>query len=400
VTPAPDHRTTEPDLDAVSDTGTLAAGAVLSTVAIATFLLMPQFIEAAVADLHFSEQQVGILSSLVEIGTTVAAVGATFWIRRSSWQMAATLSLIGLMAANAASLVVHGYAPLLILQGIVGFCGGSLYSLSLTVLSDTPRPDRGFAFAIGAQTIYQIFGLIGGPFLLHHGGFNAMLWLFIALSACGLPLLRWIPAHGRHHAAAASAGGLLTGPVLLALVGCFLFYVNIGAYWTYIERIGTTAGLGLSAISNGLAFSNAASLAGVFLASWLGSRRGFLMPIWVSAVAILISLVLLTGHLQLPAYVLSAVIYGIAWNLSMAFQYSTVNVVDRSRCGVALTPAFHNAGGAVGPAIAALFVTEHDHVGVLWVCTVTASVSVVCFWLALRLHARPHTALVPIEHSS
>jgi predicted MFS family arabinose efflux permease len=247
--------------------------------------------------------------------------------------------------------------------------------------------------------MYQVFGLIAGPFLIHHGGVNAMLTLFIALCILGLLFVRFVPADGRIQTAVPSGGGLLSRPVLLALAGCFLFYVNIGAYWTYIERIGSAAGIGLTAISNGLAFSTVASMAGVLLASWLGGRRGFLLPIAWSAIAVVLAVVLLLGKLQLTAYVVSAVVYGIAWNVSMTYQYSTVNLVDRSRRGVALAPAFHNAGGAVGPAIAALFVTASDHSGVLWLVSVSVLASLTCFVIALRLHARaaalPLRVLVP-----
>jgi predicted MFS family arabinose efflux permease len=141
-------------------------------------------------------------------------------------------------------------------------------------------------------------------------------------------------------------------------------------------------------VSNGLAFGTAASMAGVWLASWLGDRRGLLMPIAASAAVIILSVALLTGNLQLPAYAVSAVLYGIAWNVSMTYQYSAVNAVDLSRRGVALAPAFHNAGGAVGPAIAALTVTETDHTGVLWLVSASVLASLVCFLLALRLYAR------------
>jgi predicted MFS family arabinose efflux permease len=363
----------------------MVAGVTFSFVAIATFLLMPTFIEAAVADLKYTEQQVGMLSSVLSLGMTLAAVVSTTWIRRSSWRLVASIALIGLLVANGGGMLVHQLVPFIALQGIAGFCGGSLYSLSLTILSDCRRPDRYFAYAIGAQTVYQIGGLVAGPFLIGYGGVNAVLALFGALCVLALPFVKLVPAHGRTHSVAAPGTGLLSLPVLLALAGCFLFYVNIGAYWTYIERIGIAAGIGVGAISNGLAFGTAASMAGVFLASWLGARRGYLMPIVASAVAIVIAIVMLTGNLQLTAYIVSNVIYGIAWNVSMTYQYSAVNIVDGSRRGVALAPAFHNAGGSAGPAMAALVVTASDHGAVLWLVVVSVLASTVCFLAALRL---------------
>jgi len=388
LTQGPEISVPEPGRSVSDDTRAMVAGVALSVVGIATFLLMPQFVEATVVDLRYTEQQVGLLSSVVMVGFTLAAVAASMWIRRGSWRVVASIAIIGLLTANGVSMVVHAFAPFIALQGVVGFCGGSLYSLSLTVLSDGRRSHRYFAYSIGAQTIYQVFGLAAGPFLMEHGGVNAVLTLFVGLCVLGLLLVRFVPVHGRIQAIAVPGAGLLSRPVLFALAGCFLFYINIGAYWTYIERIGRTAGLGLTAISNGLAFAAAASMAGVLLASWLGVRRGIFMPIAVSAVAIVLAILLLTGDLHVAAYVVSAVVYGIAWNVSITYQYSTVNVVDPSRRGVALAPALHNAGGAVGPAVAALVVTETDHSGVLWLASVSTLVSLVCFLISLRLQER------------
>jgi predicted MFS family arabinose efflux permease len=383
----------------------MLAGVCLSVVGFATFLLMPQFIEAAVADLGYSEQQVGNLSAVVSVGSTLAAIAAVIWIRRSSWRLAGALALAGLLVSNVLSMFVHEFAGFIALQGIAGFCGGSIYSLSLTVLSDGRHPQRYFAYAIGAQTTYQIVGLAAGPALIHHGGVNAILGVFTGLGVLGLVLLGGVPTHGRTAAAlprarspgrASAHGSLLSPPVLLALAGCFLYYVNVGAYWTYIERIGVTAGLGLSEISNGLAFGTAASMLGVLLASWLGERRGYVVPIAWSAVGVVLAVVLLTGHLRLTAYVISAVLYGIVWNVSMTYQYSAVNVVDGTRRGVALAPAFHDAGGAVGPALAALAVTERDHSSVLWIVILSVLGSWACFALALRLHARSASGSVAV----
>ena len=177
---------------------------------------------------------------------------------------------------------------------------------------------------------------------------------------------------------------------LLALVGCFLFYVNIGAFWTYVERIGSAAGLGLDAVSNGVAFATLTSLAGVVFASWLGVRRGYVSPIAASAVVIVLAAAMLAGRPSLVMFVAANIIYSIAWNVSMTYQYSVVNAVDESRRGVALAPSFHSAGGAAGPAVAALFVTATDHDGALWLVGGSVLASVACFVLALRLHGPAH----------
>ena len=118
----------------IDDTRAIVAGVALSTVAIATFLLMPQFVEAAVADLRYTEQQVGILSSVVMVGSTLAALAASLWIRRSSWRLVASITLIGLLVANAASMFLHG-PPFV--HRIAG-CGRLLRGLIVFVVADDP----------------------------------------------------------------------------------------------------------------------------------------------------------------------------------------------------------------------------------------------------------------------
>ena len=385
-------RLAAPTPGAAQDRLACVAGVLLSTVGLATFLLMPAFVEAIATDLHYNEQQVGIVSAVVSLGNTFSSLLAPLWIRRYSWRIATLVTVSGLLVGNVGAMFIHGLVPFIVLQGLIGLCGGSLYSLSLTILSDCRHPDRYFAYAIGAQTLYEVAGLYAGPWMMHHGRAGAVLGLFAARALLGLLLVSCVPSHGHAHPDAhrsiPAGQGLMSAPVILALLGCFLFYTNVGALWTYVERIGTAAGNSLDAVSDGLAFATAASMGGVFIAAWLGGRRGYLLPIAVSAVATVVSVVMLAGRPGVTLFTVANVIYGIAWNLSMAYQYSAVNIVDRSRRGVALAPAFHGAGAAAGPAIAALFVTATNHTGVLWVAAVTVLVSLGFFQVAFRLHAQ------------
>ncbi len=165
----------------------MVAGVTLSFVGLATFLLMPTFVESKVSDL---------VSAVVSLGNTLASLVSPLWIRRLSWRLVTLVTVGGLLAGNVAALYIHALVPFIVLQGIAGLCGGSLYSLSLTVLSDCRHPHRYFAYAIGAQTMCQMAGLYAGPFLIRHGGVNALLGLFSGLCLIGLPLVRFVPADG------------------------------------------------------------------------------------------------------------------------------------------------------------------------------------------------------------
>ena len=363
---------------------TVAAAVGLSVVGSAAFLILPQLIEAAVTDLHFSDRQVGFLSSLLMLGSTASAVAATFWVRRLPWRRAAVSAALGLIGANLASFLCHSAWPFMFLQCLAGFFGGSLYSLSLTVLSDSRHADRHFGFAVAAQVTFQVVGLLIGPLLLRAGGMNALLMAFVLLNVLAVAVVPLLPERGARAAASGGAQRLWTGPTLLALAGCFLFFFNVGSYWTYIELIGTQAGLAPQVIADGLAVGVAFGIAGALLASWLGDRRGRLLPIGVGAALTVGAVAPLLAHFDVMTFIGSAIVYNFVWNLSLAFQYSTVNAVDLSGRGVAAAPAFHAAGAAAGPAVAAFIIAPGNFRPVIFLVVASVLLSYACFHLATR----------------
>lgn len=363
---------------------TVAAAVGLSVIGSAAFLILPQLIEAAVTDLHFSDRQAGFLSSLLMLGSTASAIAATFWVRRLPWRRAAVTAALGLIGANLASLLCHSAWPFMLLQCLAGFFGGSLYSLSLTVLSDSRHADRHFGFAVAAQVAFQVVGLLIGPALLRAGGMNAFLTAFVLLNVLAVAVVPLLPVRGAKAAASGGAARLWTGPTLLALGGCFLFFFNVGSYWTYIELIGTRAGLAPQVIADGLAIGVAFGIAGALLASWLGDRRGRLLPIGVGAALTVGAVAPLLAHFGVMTFVGSAIVYNFVWNLSLAFQYSTVNAVDLSGRGVAAAPAFHAAGAAAGPAVAAFIIAPDNFRPVIFLVVASVLLSYACFHLATR----------------
>ena len=348
----------------------------------ASFLVLPLLVDGAMQSLHYSDQQVGVLSSLVSVGVTVSAVVAGFWVRRVSWRLAASVALTGVLASAAVSMAFKNPWPFLTAQCLGGFFGGSLYSLALTVLADGSRPDRSFGFSVAAQVAFQVAGLLAGPSLLRFRGLDAVLGLFAALAITGLALVAALPPHGRVPDAAGATRRLLTLPVTFALAGCFLFFFNVNCYWTYIGPIGTAAGLSERTIANDLAVGVAVGIAGALLASWLGERHGRARPIGISALLIVAAVLMLPYASRSAAYLLSAGIYNFAWNLSLSFQYAAVNAVDDTGRGIAIAPAFHGGGAAAGPAVAAYLMRGSDYQVVYWLSSAAVLASFGAFALS------------------
>jgi MFS family permease len=363
----------------------LVAAIALSVIAMAAFLVLPLYVGAAARSLAFSEAQLGFLASCVTGGSALASVVMMLLVRRFPWRPMAALALLLLLVPMSLSLAVEDAGQFMFLQAIAALGGGASYSLALTALADRRHPDRAFGLSVAAQVAFQVVGMLALPSLVEQAGMRGLLAVFILMELAGLALVFWLPPSGKTLPPVV-AGTRVSGlPVWLALAGCFFFFFNVGVVWTYIERMAVLSGFDSQQIGNGLAIGVSLGIPGALLASWCGDRFGRIVPLALGAVGTVIAVVMLGGDMSFTSFVLAAALYNFVWNFSLAFQYAAVNAVDPGGRGVAAAPAFHGAGGAVGPSVAALFVTAASLQVVNLLAAFAVLSSLALFALALGL---------------
>ncbi len=371
--------------DELSHRRGLVAAIGLTVIAMAAFLVLPLYVGAAAQTLELSQQQLGFLAASVAAGSAISSVVMMFLVRRMPWRRLGTAALLLLLLPMIASLFVEDAAGFMALQGLAALGSGSTYSLALTALADSRHPDRAFGLSLAAQVAFQVAGMLLLPRLVSGAGLDGMLGVFIALELLGLFLVRWLPRAGKALPPAASKAAIINVPVLLALGGCFFFFFNVGAVWTYIERMAVLAGFESQQTGIGLAIGVFFGIPGALLASWCGDRFGRVGPLAVGAVGTLIALGLLNQAMPFATYVLAAALYNFVWNFSLAYQYAAVNAVDPGGRGVAAAPAFHGAGAAAGPALVALYVTQTSLVAVNIAAGIAVTLSLLLFVWAIGL---------------
>jgi MFS family permease len=371
----------------------LVAAIGLTVIAMAAFLVLPLYVGAAAQTLTLSQQQLGFLAASVAAGSAISSVVMMFLVRRMPWRRLGTAALLLLLLPMITSLLVEDAVGFMALQGLAALGSGSTYSLALTALADSRHPDRAFGLSLAAQVAFQVTGMLLLPWVVSGAGLDGMLGVFIALELIGLFLVRWLPSTGKVLPPAAVKVAIINVPVLLALGGCFFFFFNVGAVWTYIERMAVLAGFESQQTGIGLAIGVSFGIPGALLASWCGDRFGRVAPLTVGALGTVLALALLNQAMPFAAYVLAAALYNFVWNFSLAYQYAAVNAVDPGGRGVAAAPAFHGAGAAVGPALVALYVTQTSLVAVNIAAGIAVMLSLLLFVWAIGL-ASGRVALV------
>jgi predicted MFS family arabinose efflux permease len=372
------------DTRAVDRGSAVAAAVCISFVAVGAFLVLPLFVGAAADEFGLNESQLGFLASGIMSGSALSSVLAIFWIRRVDWRRAGYLSVGLLLGAHATSLVVDNVLVFTLCQVLAGLGGGAAYSLVLTSLSDNRHPDRCFGFSVAAQVSFQVVGLMVLPGVIEKTGLNGLLGILVVLEVIALLLLRYLPRTGEATSPASPGLALFKPRVLAALAACFFFFFNIGAVWTYVERMGVLAGFDAGTIGFSLAVGVAFGIPGALLASWCGERYGRLGPLGLGAAGTVVALVLLNEGMGKGEYLAALAVYNFVWNFSLAFQYAAVNAADASGRSVAAAPAFHGAGGAVGPGVVALFVSAESLIAVNILAAATVIVSFALFVASMQ----------------
>jgi predicted MFS family arabinose efflux permease len=361
------------------------AGLIL-TIGAETFNILPLLTAGAFDTLAFSERQVGVLSLAISVGSAASALFAVTWVRSGRWRRAAVAALSGMVATNTLAIFFHDYRTFVLLQGAAGFFGTAVICLALTMLSDCEEAARGFGLSNAMQVVYQISMILAGPFLLRLGGLNGVLALLTLLGGSAVALTPLLPDQGRVAATAGFSRELFRPTTLLALVGFGMFFLNAGAYWTYVQIIGEASGMSARVAANCVAGGISGGILGGTAAWLLGDRFGRLWPLLISCLMTVAAAVLLRGTVGITSLVLSVLLYFFAWNYSVAYQLSIVGAVDTTGRGVAFTQVFVFLGAAAGAGLAAIFVSPGHYEAVAWVSCVGVCISTAFFLAALGIY--------------
>jgi MFS family permease len=356
---------------------------------------LPVIVGALVDKWGYPAAAAGYIASVDLAGLCLGSVLTSALATRVNWRHYVGWALTVCVGVNLLCTHAQEFWTLLLLRLAAGIASGCIYSAALALLSGSKDPARQFSLLIFLQVIANAVMLAVFPGIVARWGPPGLfvtISLLLAASLAVLPLLPTTPMPALVSTDSVRRGGV-SALAALCLVAVAFFYLTIGSYWTYAERMGIQFGLTPDAVHRLLTVGVLLSAAGCALAFWLSRRVGQSRPLLISLSALAVVLLL---HAAVPTpgmYVVALAVVQLCWNFVDIFQLGTLALIDPTGRGAALVPAAQGFALAAGPATGGLVLAwGRGYPGVLIFGGITAA-------LAATAYAIVHAREFPLERS-
>ena len=355
--------------------------------------------------LGFTEVQVGPLTSADLGGLSVGAVLTALMIADVNRRKLVVIAAAIAIGANALCMYFVGYEQVLVLRFFAGLGSGIYTAVAVATLGATSRP----AWAFNLMLFAFAFSQAGELYLLPKLSMNGIYGFFIGCYLLGLLFLHWLPTRPRNIAPAGivatdvgsehasddpvpeHAGTTAKVPVYvpwLVLSAIVVTYINIGAYWAYIELAAANSEADPEWVGKLLVYTSIFSLVGCLVATLISDRFGLARPLLVTLVIHAAVVSMLIGGINNTNILFSLFAFNFLWIFIDVYQMSTIANVDPHGRFASLIPGAQGLGQLLGPLIAAaLLATELGYDAVFLMCAI-ASLTAMCIYLYMYLRLR------------
>lgn len=369
----------------------------MSLVGYGVLVGVPVISTAWVNLLGFSEVQVGRVAGADLGGLAIGAILTALVVATVNRRYLVLLSVAIAVGANAACMVMVSYEQVLWLRLIAGIGSGVYTAVAIATLGGTSRPARAFNMMLFAFAFSQALEM----YILPQLSMNGIYLVFIGCYVFGLLFLHWVPPRpvdksldveldieesgGEHHVEHLHVPAYVPWLVLGAIVAT---YINIGAYWTYIELASLASEASPTWVSQLLIYTSFFSIVGCLVATIISNRYGLARPLLVTLVFHAIIVGMLAGGINNTNILVSMFSFNFLWIFIDVYQMSTIANVDHSGRFAALMPGAQGIGQILGPNIAAsILAAGLGYQGVFIMCAI-ASLAAMLIYLFMYVRLR------------
>jgi predicted MFS family arabinose efflux permease len=340
----------------------LTMGIYMALAGYAVMVGIPVISTSWVNNLGFTEVQVGRVAGADLGGLAIGAVISALFVARVDRRYLAAFAALMAIAANALCIFYQSYEATLWLRLMAGIGSGIFTGIAVATIGGHSRPAFAFSLELFAFAGSQGAELKLLPYLTIEGIYVVL----IATYVVGLLFLSWLPRRpvdktldveidieepgGQHHKEHRHVPAYVPWMVLIAII---LTYVNIGAYWTYIELSTVDSNASPDWVSSMLWISSVFSVIGCLFAVLLSNRYGLARPLLVTLVFQAGIVLMLVFDINNATVALSMFFFNFCWIFVDVYQAATIANVDHSGRFPAMIPAAQGLGNFLGPNFAA-----------------------------------------------
>jgi predicted MFS family arabinose efflux permease len=328
--------------------------------------VIPVLLGALVDEHKISDPDIGLIAmtEVLAMGVATALAGMILKpMRLKAIGLVVTLILAGVDLATASAPRGGVFA----LRGVAGALEGVLLWITVSMISRTETPERWAGVFFTGQTLSQLLLAIGlAVWIMPHWGATGG---FVSIAVCALV---GAPAAliGPERLADLNPGEAVAGaPPLrgwVALIGTAIYVAGGGAVAVYLVPLAHGAGLDASVAQTALWVSLAAQVAGSAAATAMAGRIRWFHVFLVTTSVALVVWWLFGQHIPAWLFIAANAAAGLFSLFLSPFLVPMTIEADPSRRAAVQSGAAQLIGGAAGPLLASMAVSDRDVHGVLW----------------------------------
>jgi len=348
---------------------------------------IPVISTAWVTKLGFTEVEVGRVAGMDLGGLAAGSVFTAWIIQKVNRRILVFFGIIIAVAANALCIRYVDYETVLYLRFISGFGSGVYTSVAVAVFGMSIRPALAYNLMLFSFAFSQALEMQVLPQLSMNGIYTAFIVCFLIT----IPFLGWLQSYpvskdsDQTHPQPQRKNKKLSLVPWVCLFAIFLTYINIGAYWTYIELAALDANTNADLVGSTLVWASFCSLLGCFIATLLSNRFGLIRPLLIALITMATGVGLLSFGITEPKFLMSVFTFNLLWIFTDVYQMGSLANFDDGGRYSAYLPASQGLGQIVGPNLAASILSFNlGYESVFMMCWAAAMLAMVIYWLLHR----------------
>lgn len=358
---------------------------------------IPVISTAWVSLLEFSEVEVGRVAGADLGGFSLGAILTALLVAKVNRRSLVLIAVSIAITANALCIFMVTYEQTLWLRVIAGFGSGIYTAVAVATLAGTSKPARAFNILLFTFAFSQA----GELYVLPKLSMNGIYYVFIGSYVLSLLFLHWLPPRpvdksldievdvedksGAHFVAHQHVPVYVPWLVLCAVL---FTYLNIGAYWTYIELASLDSEASPDWVSSMLVYTSFFSVLGCAFATVISNRFGLARPLLVTLIFQAIIVVMLANGINNVNVMISMFSFNFCWIFVDVYQSATIANVDHSGRFASLLPGAQGLGQILGPNIAASILAAGLGYGSIFVMCALSSLMAFAIYFSMYIRLK------------